>query len=402
MARFVASDGPGCPEVVVSCMQEAAETMAGFYYSAQYEAEAQAAPAEQAQDGANKNSIEDALRSAVPRVALVNRFLSEEVQNRTVDAMHLKERPDFTISGVYCLPSKEAKAATSGYREAASLSEEEEGGNLPRVQAALRLNPEASLNQLPCCFMTGAQVIAVQALCVQKGEKVLDLCSGPGAKALLLASALFAPDKADPTLLEAVGSEAGVIPSRGNPMGGRLVLNEPNKSRANILQDLLEAFLPADLLAKGGGVTVTKAEIEDKVPLALARLGPYDKILVDPPCTAARAKAVNPNYQYSKTMVKQNAETQELLLKNAGALLKPGGIIVYTTCSIEEKENDDVVKHFLRRVGDAFETVNDEDDAPKPKGATPTMHGVGFFPGAGTTHGPLYVSRIEKVDPDME
>jgi len=402
MARFVASDGPGCSEVVVSCMQEAAETMAGFYYSAQYEAEAQAAPAETAEARKRTADIEEMLRVPVPRVALLNRFVPLEVQNRTVDSQHLKERPEFTINGVYALSSKSGKGEISAFREAASISEEDEGGNMPRIPTALKLSPDPESSKLPCCFMTGAQVLAVQALCVKQGEKVLDLCAGPGAKALLLASALFGPEsgkEVSPTLLEAVGSEAGVLASRAGS-GGRLVLNEPNKARANVLEALLEAFLPAELLGKGGGVVLAKAQIEDKVPLALARLGPYDKILVDAPCTAARAKALNQNYQYSSATVKQNAEIQALLLRSAGALLKPGGLIVYATSSVEEKENDEVVKHFLRRVGDDFETVNDEDDAPKAKGATPTMHGVGYFPGAGTHHGPLYVSRISKINPD--
>jgi len=373
--------------------------MAGFYYSAQYEAEAQAAPAEQAEQAKRNANVEDALRAPVPRVALVNRFLSAEVQNRSRDRDSMKERPDFTINGVYALPSKGGNPESkSAFREAASISEEDEGGNMPRIQTALKLSPEADCNQLPCCYMTGAQVLAVQALCVQKGERVLDLCAGPGAKALLLASALFASESPSKTLLEAVGSEAGVLSRVGT--GGRLVLNEPNKARANVLEALLEAWLPAELLAKGGGVVVTRAQIEDKVPLALARLGPYDKILVDAPCTAARARVLNQNYQYSSATVKQNHDLQGILLRSAGALLKPGGLIVYTTASIEEKENDEVVRHFLKRVGDDFETVNDDDDSPKAKGATPTLHGIGFFPGAGTNHGPLYLSRISKIDPD--
>merc|ERR1719188_2967970 len=172
-----------------------------------------------------------------------------------------------------------------------------------------------------------------------------------------------------------MGSEAGVLDGSSLPANddkpGRLVLNEPNKNRAALLESLLAAFLPSELLVKNGGVTVTKVDVADRLPLALARLGPFDKILVDPPCTAARASAVRQNYENTAKNVKENLELQELLLRHAGALLKPGGLVVYTTSSIEQKENDEVVKKFLRRVGEDFETDNDleDEDVPAPKGA---------------------------------
>uniref|UniRef100_A0A7S2DSB8 SAM-dependent MTase RsmB/NOP-type domain-containing protein n=1 Tax=Alexandrium andersonii TaxID=327968 RepID=A0A7S2DSB8_9DINO len=254
---------------------------------------------------------------------------------------------------------------------------------------------------MPCCFITGASAFAAHALDPQPGEAVLDLCAGPGTKALVLASMLFASQaggQADPSLLERVGLEAGQLDAPAAPTRGRLVLNEPNKVRGTALEGLLSAFLPAEMLAKGGPVTVTKGDVSEKVPIALQRLGPFDKILVDPPCTDARAQAFGGQNnrmeaERDSSKLKRNAELIELLLRCAGTLLRPGGLIVYCTTSLQERENDEAVRRFLRRMNGEFEAEQGEKDQPI-QGSMCTAQGTMVLPNQMAQHGPLYFSKL--------
>mmetsp|Transcript_21103 Transcript_21103/g.57683 ORF Transcript_21103/g.57683 Transcript_21103/m.57683 type:complete len:410 (-) Transcript_21103:173-1402(-) len=347
--------------------------------------------------------VEAGLRAPIEHLALVNPFASQEVQDRIRAAQDLTEFEDIPFASLYDCPDElpeDRKAAE--FRKAATFIDQEEGAQ-PRPAAALRASPERPWPLLPCCFLTGASAFAAHALDPQPGEAVLDLCAGPGTKALLLASMLFAQQiggQADPNpnILEQVGVEAGQLDGASVPMRGRLILNEPNKVRSTLLEGMLSSFLPAEMLAKGGPVALTKAEVSEKVPIALQRLGPFDKILVDPPCSDARAQAVGGKNnrmeaERDSSKLKRNAELIEMLLRCAGALLKPGGVIVYCTTSLQERENDDAVRRFIRRMNGEFETEQGVKDQPI-QGSTCTAHGTMVLPNQMAQHGPLYYSRL--------
>jgi 16S rRNA C967 or C1407 C5-methylase (RsmB/RsmF family) len=190
------------------------------------------------------------------------------------------------------------------------------------------------------------------ALRVEPGDKVLDLSAGHGARALVLASMLFAPKLQDgstgangtpPTaanaapsspapdgasVLEMAGAEAGLLgpPSTEVPTaawssgGGRLVCNEPNKGKAALLEATLGSFLPPEMLGKQGCVSMTKVEISEKTPLALQRQGPFDKVVVEPPCTPSRRKGQGPEKQEAEdkgSAIGQRAEQAEAILRSA-------------------------------------------------------------------------------------
>merc|ERR1712183_129839 len=104
---------------------------------------------------------------------------------------------------------------------------------------------------------------------------------------------------------------------------------------------------------RGGPVLFTNCEASHKVPPALRAKAPFDKILVDPPCSAVRRIAketrvqpdghVNPvtrgAWQSDVSTLKKNSGAMEELLRCAAALVRPGGLIVYCTSSLETKEN---------------------------------------------------------------
>lgn len=347
--------------------------------------------------------IEEALRAPVTHVAVLNPFLPLAVQESARETYQLTDHEELPLV-CDCPLSSSADRKVAAARAAATFVDDAEG-QLPRP-AALRAAREEPHKLLPCCFLSGASVIAAQALRVRPGEKVLDLCAGPGTKSLMLAAALFgcaggealSGDMGIGSLLEMVGAEAGLLPAAPTD-GGLLVCNEPSRLRAAVLEGVLASFLPQSLLG-GGRVVVTKAEGSERVPLALQRLGPFDKVLVDAPCSAARGKVGGRGTMGASepelTTAKKNAALMEALLRCAGALVRPGGLVLYCTSSLEERENDEAVRKFLRRMGDSFELVPGADDAPIA-GAEKTAYGTMILPDQGTLYGPLYFAQIRRV-----
>lgn len=81
----------------------------------------------------------------------------------------------------------------------------------------------------------------------------------------------------------------------------------------------------------------------------------FDRILVDAPCSGTGTLARNPEIKWRVTMeeIERHAARQVQILTNALAALKPGGRLVYSTCSLEKEENEGVVAHFAHRLQSA-------------------------------------------------
>ena len=192
---------------------------------------------------------------------------------------------------------------------------------------------------------------AAAALEVKKGDKVLDLCAAPGGKTTALAGAL-----------------AGT---------GLLWSNEYVKSRA------------FTLLSNCERIGVKNCVVSSASAEALARELPcfFDKILVDAPCSGEgmlrREKA---EYEkWSESNITLCAERQRDILKNAAKMLKNGGELVYSTCTFNRKENEDIALWFLSTHPE-FELVNIDNEfgspgfgMPEAKRVFPKDGGEGHF-----------------------
>ena len=77
----------------------------------------------------------------------------------------------------------------------------------------------------------------------------------------------------------------------------------------------------------------------------------YDKILVDAPCSGLGVLRHKPEIKYSQSQnsIKSLVELQLQILENVKDNIKPGGTIVYSTCTIEQMENENVIYTFLKR-----------------------------------------------------
>ena len=159
---------------------------------------------------------------------------------------------------------------------------------------------------------------AVIQLDIQPGQRVLDLCAAPGGKSTQIAAAME-------------GS-------------GILISNEILPARAKILSENVERM------------GIVNAVVTNESPDRLAeRFTDYfDRILVDAPCSGEGMFRKNPEAceQWSEANVKLCAARQDEILDCAAGMLKPGGRMVYSTCTLNTMENEENISWFLTEHSD--------------------------------------------------
>lgn len=143
------------------------------------------------------------------------------------------------------------------------------------------------------------------------GERVLDLCAAPGAKATHLAAL-----------------------TRGS---GRVVAVELNAARARALADNCRRLGAAS-------VEVRRGDAADPQPD-----GPFDRVLLDPPCSDLGTLQARPDARWRKSpeQVRELAALQRRMLETAAGMTRPGGVLVYSTCTISPREGDEQLRAFL-------------------------------------------------------
>ncbi len=168
--------------------------------------------------------------------------------------------------------------------------------------------------------MDPASARPVDLLDVRRGEKILDLCAAPGGKSSLIASRLK--------------EGGGLLVSLDRP-GQRIARLRENLSRFEKMNwDIVEADLldtsPQDLAVRG-------------LPEY------YDAVLLDTPCsnTGVLRRRVDARWRLQPADIDSAADRQLELLLAASQFVSPQGRLVYSTCSLEEEENQAVVEKFM-------------------------------------------------------
>jgi 16S rRNA (cytosine967-C5)-methyltransferase len=184
----------------------------------------------------------------------------------------------------------------------------------------LRVDGKPALNKLDA-FTRGAievqdegsQLLAL-LLEAKRGEMVVDFCAGAGGKTLAIGAAMRST--------------------------GRLYAFDTSAHR-------LEALKPR--LARSGLSNVHPAAIAHERDERIKRLaGKIDRVLVDAPCSGLGTLRRNPDLKWRQTLqaVEEMTVKQSAILASAARLLKPGGRLVYATCSILRQENEAIAEAF--------------------------------------------------------
>jgi 16S rRNA (cytosine967-C5)-methyltransferase len=176
--------------------------------------------------------------------------------------------------------------------------------------------------------------LAVELLGVLPGETVLDACAAPGGKSLQMADVLRRTAKPD--------TPAGRIVALDLP-GPRIERLKENLART---QGVEVALVQGDLLK--GGIYELR---EHKLPTE------FSAVLLDVPCsnTGVMRHRVDVKWRLQEGDFRKHAKQQLELLHAAARLVAPGGRIVYSTCSVDPEENEQVVREFFNsRAGGPF------------------------------------------------
>ncbi len=154
-----------------------------------------------------------------------------------------------------------------------------------------------------------------ELLDAKPGDKVLDLCGAPGGKTTQIGGAL-----------------------RGL---GLLVANEIHPARAKILSQNVERM----------GISNSVVTNEDPRELALRFPSFFDKVVVDAPCSGEGMfrKDEEARSHWSQENVAMCARRQAQILDWAGSMVRPGGRLVYSTCTFSPEENEGSIQGFLER-----------------------------------------------------
>jgi 16S rRNA (cytosine967-C5)-methyltransferase len=170
------------------------------------------------------------------------------------------------------------------------------GGAVPELVAAGELTPQSH-----------GSAAVVEVLDPRPGEHVLDLCSGPGIK---------------------TGQIAARMEDRGEVI--------------SVERDPERAAEVARQMGRLGLRSVTVLEVD---AAAAAIAANFDRVLVDPPCSDLGALASRPDARWRKSprAIERLAELQDQILARALEALRPGGTLVYSTCTISRREGEDRV-----------------------------------------------------------
>lgn len=151
----------------------------------------------------------------------------------------------------------------------------------------------------------------VRALAPQRGERILDCCAAPGGKTVYIAQRM---------------------------QQGSIVALDKHEHRVKLIESNVQRCGVADRV---------EARVADMTQEQY--LGSFDRVLADVPCSGLGVVEQKP--EIKNTVTPQNLaeleKVQAQILENASRCVRPGGILVYSTCTVRKAENEEIIKRFL-------------------------------------------------------
>jgi 16S rRNA (cytosine967-C5)-methyltransferase len=260
----------------------------------------------------------------------------------------MNDRPPVTIRANTLRISREALAAR--------LREEELAETRPTPLAPEGLFVErgqvgrwAAFTQGWCTIQDEASMLIARLLAPRPGELVADACAAPGTKATHLAE---------------------LMANRG-----KIIAMDPQAARLKLVGKAASRL----------GIGIIEAHAGSVSALAGRWKGRCDRVLVDAPCSNLGVLRRNPDVKWKRTEedLGRLRERQGGILSAAASLVKPGGRLVYATCSLEPEENEEVVAPLLAPDGGwRVAAASDFPVAPDATGfvrCLPHVHGTDGF-----------------------
>ncbi len=245
------------------------------------------------------------------------------------------------------------------------------GSRWPNLRDALlqETNPISLSDELKSpYYMDKASILAASMLPISENNEVLDMCAAPGGKTLTIALRL-----------------------KGT---GSLVSNDRSAARRNRLLKVLDDCLPPEYRS------VVKVTGHDSTTWSLHEREAYDRILLDAPCSSERHVLTDRAALsiWSPNRPKQLAIQQFAMLAAALDAVRPGGYILYSTCSICRLENELVMEKLCKKRSGLFEEVDMLELRPDlGELSEPLDHGRIVLPDSHDGAGPLYFCLLRKT-----
>jgi len=206
-------------------------------------------------------------------------------------------------------------------------------------------------------------------LSVQPGEMVLDTCAAPGGKTTHLAELMKDT--------------------------GQIYAMDRNQARLELLDANRRRLRHMSIVPIVGDVRDPKALSRI---VGRHRLAKFDRILIDAPCSGLGVLRRHPDAKWRKSseQFERHHALQIQILESSALCLRPGGVLVYSTCSTEAEENEGVIDQFLRSHAD-FQRESVEPWLPEEGKEFLTEHGDLSTAGNGDSMDAFYAARLKKI-----
>lgn len=164
-------------------------------------------------------------------------------------------------------------------------------------------------------FMDKASMLVARLVNPQKGDRILDCCAAPGGKSMYMAA---------------------LMENEGSIMSCDIYEHKVDLMKYN---------------AQRLGADIVSATLKDATQLPSTWKEQFDKVLVDAPCSGLGIlqKKLDMRWRKDESILSELPPLQLDILEKASNTVKPGGRLVYSTCTLNKKENEDVVRAFLAK-----------------------------------------------------
>ncbi len=166
-----------------------------------------------------------------------------------------------------------------------------------------------------------SSMLPAAVLAPEAGENVLDTCSAPGGKAINMAQMMH--------------------------NSGKVIAGDIHKHKLRLIDEAASRL----------GISIIESRLHDAAEPDPQYEGYFDRVLLDAPCSGLGIIRRKPDIKWSRDSsdIGSITQLQEKLIWNASKTVKPGGVLVYSTCTVLPEENEVIIRNFIKNNSDFYE-----------------------------------------------